>query len=113
MVDHLSVQYVYKKRDVYYFSKRVPKDLNHFYKSNRIVISLKTKSFASAMRASKSLYQKLDDYWTSLRIANRDIPAMQFLLNRSGNNSSNAPKISEALKMYLKLKGKVLCSDFS
>ena len=106
MVDHLSVQYVYKKRDVYYFSKRVPKDLNQFYKSNRIVISLKTKSFASAMRASKSLYQKLDDYWTSLRIANRDIPAMQFLLNRSGNNSSNAPKISEALEMYLKLKGK-------
>ena len=27
MVDHLRVKYTFKKRDVFYFTKRVPKDL--------------------------------------------------------------------------------------
>ncbi len=46
MVDHLNVSYLYKKRGVYYFSKRVPNDLKSHYKTNRIVICLRTKSNA-------------------------------------------------------------------
>ena len=60
MVDHLNVSYLYKKRGVFYFSKRVPCDVRSYYKSDRIVICLKTKSNALAIRASKSLYQRLD-----------------------------------------------------
>ena len=59
MVDHLNVFYLYKKRGVFYFSKRVPCDVKSYYRSDRIVICLKTKSNVSAIRASKSLYQKL------------------------------------------------------
>jgi hypothetical protein len=33
-----------------------------YYKSDRIVICLKTKSNASVICASKSLFQKLDEY---------------------------------------------------
>ena len=40
MVDHLNVSYLYKKRGVYYFSKRVPCDVRSYYKSDRIVICL-------------------------------------------------------------------------
>ena len=59
MVDHLKVKYTFKKRDIFYFTKRVPKDIRSHYTKDRIIICLKTKSDASAARACKSLIQKL------------------------------------------------------
>ena len=106
MVDHLNVSYLYKKRGVYYFSKRVPYDVRSYYKSDRIVICLRTKSNVSAIRSSKSLYQKLDDYWTSIRLTKMQVPAEHMLVSKSPvNSNSNAPLLSEALSTYLKLKG--------
>ncbi len=106
MVDHLNVSYLYTKRGVYYFSKRVPCDVRSYYKSDRIVICLRTKSNASAVRASKSLYQKLDDYWTSIRLTNMQVPAEHMLVSKPPvNSNSNSPLLSEALSTYLKLKG--------
>jgi integrase len=106
MVDHLNVSYLYKKRSVFYFSKRVPCDVKSYYKSDRIVICLRTKSNASAIRASKSLYQKLDDYWTSIRLTKMEVPAQHLLVSKPPvNSNSNAPILSQALSTYLKLKG--------
>ena len=106
MVDHLNVSYLYKKRGVFYFSKRVPCDVRSYYKSDRIVICLRTKSSVLAIRASKSLYQRLDDYWTSIRLTKTQVPAEHMLLKRPlVNTNSNAPLLSEALSTYLKLKG--------
>ncbi len=106
MVDHLNVSYLYKKRGVYYFTKRVPCDVRSYYKSDRIVICLKTESNATAIRASKSLYQRLDDYWTSIRLTNMQVPAEHMLLKKPlVNTNSNAPLLSEALSTYLRLKG--------
>ena len=82
MVDHLNVSYLYKKRGVYYFSKRVPCDVRSYYKSDRIVIYLRTKSSVWAIHASKSLYQKLDDYWTSIRLTNMPIPTEHMLVSK-------------------------------
>ena len=106
MVDHLNVSYLYKKRGVYYFSKRVPNDLKSHYKTNRIVICLRTKSNISAIRSKKSILQKLDDYWTSVRITQMKIPAIHLINNNDREiKSSNLPLLSEALDTYLKLKG--------
>ncbi len=106
MVDQLIVSYLYKKRGIYYFSKRVPCDVRSYYKSDRIVICLRTKSNVSAIRASKSLYQKLDDYWTSIRLTKMQVPAQHMLASKPPvNSNSNAPLLSEALSTYLKLKG--------
>ena len=106
MVDHLNVSYLYKKRGVFYFSKRVPCDVKSYYKSDRIVICLRTKSNASAIRASKSLYQKLDDYWTSIRLTKMEVPAQHLLVSKPPvNSNSNSPILSQALSTYLKLKG--------
>ena len=38
MVDNLTYSYLYTKRDVYYFSKHVPKDIRSHYKRDRIMI---------------------------------------------------------------------------
>ena len=106
MVDHLNVSYLYKKRGVFYFTKRVPCDVKSYYRSDRIVICLKTKSNVSAIRASKSLFQKLDDYWTSIRLTKMQVPAQHMLVTKPPiNSNSNAPLLSEALTTYLKLKG--------
>ena len=106
MVDHLNVSYLYKKRGVFYFSKRVPCDVRSYYKSDRIVICLRTKSNVSAIRASKSLYQRLDDYWTSIRLTKMQVPAEHMLVSKPLiNSNSNAPLLSDALSTYLRLKG--------
>ena len=42
MVDHLNVSYLYKKCDMFYFNKLFPCDLKSYYKSDCIVICLKT-----------------------------------------------------------------------
>ena len=107
MVDHINVSYLYKKRGVFYFSKRVPCDVRSYYKSDRIVICLRTKSSVSAIRASKLLYQKLDDYWTSIRLTKMQVPAEHMRVSKPPvNNNSEAPLLSEALSTYLRLKGK-------
>jgi len=74
MVDQLNVSYLYKKRGVFYFSKRVPCDVRSYYKNDRIVICLRTKSNVSAIRASKSLYQRLVDNWTHNNVSIIIIP---------------------------------------
>ena len=104
MVDHLRVKYTFKKRDVFYFSKRVPKDIRSHYTRDRIIICLKTKSDASAERACKSLIQKLEDYWLSLRLTQFNIPA-QHLIKTDKSFTSDAPLLSVALEKYFKMKG--------
>ena len=37
-------QHTYTKRDIYYFSRVIPSDLQHHYSKSRIIQSLKTKS---------------------------------------------------------------------
>ena len=86
MVDHLRVKYTFKKRDVFYFSKRVPKDIRSYYTRDRIIICLKTKSDTSASRACRSLIQKLEDYWLSLRLTQFNIPAQHLI--KSDNSSA-------------------------
>ena len=106
MVDHLNVSYLYKKRGVFYFTKRVPCDVKSYYRSDRIVICLRTKSNVSAIRASKSLYQRLDDYWASIRLTKMEVPAQHLLVSKPPvNSNSSAPILSQALSTYLKLKG--------
>ena len=39
-----AARYLFQKRGVWYFSRRVPSDLERHYKRSRIVLSLRTKS---------------------------------------------------------------------
>ncbi len=84
--------------------KRVPYDLTFHYDVKRLCFSLKTKSASAAVRASKSINQRLEDYWLGLRLQNMDIPAIQ-LVRSNDNLQDNTIKLSEACKLYLRLKG--------
>ena len=56
---------------------------------------------------TKSFLQRLEDYWLSLRLRNMTLPAERLILkNVDDGTHSNAPKLSEALNTYLRLKSK-------
>ena len=67
MMYKIDTPHLYLRDGVYYFVRRVPVDIRSYYSSNRISMSLKTKSLATANRAIKPINQRLDDYWLGLR----------------------------------------------
>ena len=98
------VKHLCQRDGVFYFVRRVPVDVLPYYSSNRISISLKTKSASAAIRASKSINQRLEDYWLGLRLQNMDIPAIQVVRNND-NPQDNTILLSQACEFYLRLKG--------
>ena len=62
-----SIPYVYRKRGVYYFSRRVPKDLLEHYRRPNVALSLKTKPSRIARAKSATLAAQLDEQWMNLR----------------------------------------------
>jgi len=106
MVYQRVAQYLWLKGSIYYFNRRVPKDVMGHYKSSRIVICLKTTRKDTAARSARSIAQRLEDYWMSLRLANIDVPALHLLRDRPQKLSqSSCMTLSEALELYLRLKG--------
>ena len=106
MVYQRVAHYLWLKGDTYYFNRRVPKDMQGHYKSSRIVICLKTSRKDTAVRSAKSIAQRLEDYWLSLRLSRLDIPALHLLRDRPLTPfHSSCETLSEALELYLRLKG--------
>ena len=106
MVDK-SPHYLMCKGGVYYFTRHVPNDLQRHYEKSRIVICLKTRSKHAALNASKSLASKLDDFWLKMRISELEVPELHLLIKGQPKESftSYAPKLSDAVKKYSRLKG--------
>jgi len=104
MVMHNNVPYIRCRDGIHYFVRRVPDDVKSYYSSDRISMSLRTKSNGVAIRATKSICQRLDDYWLGLRLQKMDIPAIH-LVNSNEVSDDSSPGITDALDLYLKLKG--------
>ena len=100
MVDHFST-YLYQKRGFFYFSRRVPKEVQQCHSKQRIVLALNTRSRAKALKYSQVICQRLDERWLPMRLG-----ALGF-----GNVMANdvkslpSPTLSEAMHLYLQLKG--------
>ena len=97
-------QYVADRDGVFYYVRRVPLDVRQHYASSRISFSLRTKSHQSALRAARSVTQRLDDYWLGLRLQQMDIPAIHLV--QVGTTIDNSPSIMEAVELYLSINGK-------
>jgi integrase len=106
MVYQRVAHYLWLKGDTYYFNRRVPKDMQGHYKASRIVICLKTTRKDTAVRSARSIAQRLEDYWLSLRLSKLDIPALHLLRDKPLLPShSSCMRLTEALELYLRLKG--------
>jgi integrase len=104
MVMHKNVPYIRCRDGIYYFVRRVPDDVKSYYSSDRISMSLRTKSNGVAIRATKSICQRLDDYWLGLRLQKMHIPAIH-LVGSNEDTDDSIPNINDALDLYLRLKG--------
>ena len=60
--------YLYLRSNIYYFSRRIPLDMESHYVSKRIVKSLKTRSKRVALRSSNHICFQLEAYWSSIRV---------------------------------------------
>ena len=97
-------EHVMIRDGVYYYVRHIPYDLTPIYSVTRLCFSLKTKSLKAAIRTSKSVTQRLEDYWLGLRLQNMDIPAIQVV--RASDKADDATLcLSEACELYLRLKG--------
>ena len=106
MVYQRVAHYLWLKGDTYYFNRRVPKDMQSHYKASRIIICLKTSRKDTAVKSAKSIAQRLEDYWLSLRLSKIDIPALHLVRDkRLLPSQSSCACLTEALDLYLRLKG--------
>ena len=105
-----AVPYTYLKRGVYYFVRRIPSDLQTFYRTDRVILSLRTKSLHRASRASERLSSRLDDYWLDLRLKQTDVPGSHLLKDHSSQTSKTTvtlgSTLSHACDLYKRTKGK-------
>ena len=107
-----SVPHSFTKNGIYYFERRVPSDLLRHYQARKITYSLRTRSAPVASSRASRAAQQLDEYWYHLRIKDHGLPGKHLLrLQQSaGGHLSAIPengsvKLSEAVAIYLKLKG--------
>ena len=106
MVYQRVAHYLWLKGDTYYFNRRVPKDMQGHYKASRIIICLKTSRKDTAVRSAKSIAQRLEDFWLSLRLSKIEVPGLHLLRDKPVSASvSSCKTLSEALELYLRLKG--------
>ena len=109
------ITYVVNRNGWFYFTRRVPRDLLSHYTSNRIVHSLNTSCPSRAKVLAAGSASKLDRYWASLRLQIDDLPGQSLLRSHNNDSSpsvnfcsanSSQPLLSEALDLYVSLKGK-------
>ena len=104
MRNKCEANHVLYRDGVYYYVRRVPYDLTSHYDVKRLCFSLKTKSASAAIRASKSINQRLEDYWLGLRLQQMDIPAIHLV--KTDDVEDTSPLMMDAVEMYLSIKDK-------
>ena len=92
MVENKTAPHSFVKDGVYYFVRRVPKDLQRHYTSPKISFSLRTRSASAATSRALRAAQRLDEHWYFLRINDCDLPGKHML--RMAQNSNTAPSVA-------------------
>ena len=107
MTYKISPSYIRNRDGIYHFIRRIPVDLQGHYRSDRVCLSLRTKSEPKALQVAGSISQRLDDYWSGLRLQKMDVPAIHLLISDNDDARHDSPTLKEAVEAYLILKGGV------
>ena len=98
--------YIYTKRGTFYFSRRIPKDVQGHFNTPRIMCSLKTKALSRALRLAQRLNEDIEDEWWQIRRRNAETMFSRFLNEHAEPvTSSDFPSLSECRDIYLEQKG--------
>jgi len=105
MGEHFS-PYIYNKPGTFYFSRRIPKDVQGHFNTERIMCSLKTKALLRASRLAQRFNEDLEDEWWQIRRRNSETMFSRFLkANARPLAPSDFPSLSECTDICLKQKG--------
>ena len=106
------VRHTYVRDGVYYYERRVPRDLKSHYPRQKVVFSLRTKSVKIARTVAQSLTLQLDQYWSALRVKRGETFALSLfpteipVLYDNGVMASHVDiTLEQAKQIYLKHKG--------
>ena len=107
------VPYTFNRGGYYYFTRRVPIDLQKHYLRPRIVQGLNTKCASTAKTHALVAAAKLDEYWSHLRMTDPKMMGQHMLRSYSEGktekmyiSSAQHITLSAALQTYLTIKGK-------
>ena len=114
------IPYTFIRGGYYYFSRRVPADLQGHYRYPRVVQGLHTSSPQKARVRASIEAAKLDAYWSQMRLARSDVLGLSLVkglprreLATADTSSAaivdqpeDAPTLLDALQLYLDQKGK-------
>jgi integrase len=99
--------YIRNRDGIYHFIRRIPVDLQGHYRSDHVCLSLRSKSEPKALQVAGSISQRLEDYWSGLRLQKMDVPAIHLLISDNDDARHDSPTLKEAVEVYLILKGGV------
>ncbi|WP_232897163.1 DUF6538 domain-containing protein [Pontibaca salina] len=117
MSETISPAFTFVKDGVFYFSRRIPKELKPHYTSPRITYSLRIRSAKIAEARARGAADQLDEYWYHLRSREVTLPGKHMLRQRrisagatfadhTPTISASSVLLSEAVGIYLHHKGK-------
>ena len=95
--------YIYQKRGLFYFSKRIPKQLQHCHGKRRIVFALNTRSHAKAVKYAQVICQRLDERWLPMRL---DAMGLGNVLKKDERT------VLKSMKFWYQIKFRIAVFDF-
>jgi hypothetical protein len=109
------IPYTFIRGGYYYFSRRVPADLQCHYRYPRVVQGLNTASPQKARIQANIEAAKLDAYWSQMRLARSDVLGLSLVKGLPQrevttadtspvaivDQPENAPTLLDALQLYL------------
>ena len=114
---HQNASYLKTRSGIFYFTRRIPNDLQRLYGRDRIYVSLRTRSRRQAIASSVKIAAELATSWNAKR--SDLIISKHSLLAATANaitaldvhlpsqpKASTLPLLSRATEVYLNLKGK-------
>ena len=117
-MNHHNHTYLKRRSGIYYYTRRIPCELQQKYNRDRLYVSLRTRSRRKAMAASERLSNELETIWSQIRaegIVSKVSSEVRLLTQNSlqsrsarldNDEVSALPYISVALETYLDLKGR-------
>ncbi len=79
MTYDISVTFSFTKNGIYYFERRVPRNLAQHYNSSKITYSLTTRSASVTISRARRAADQLDEYWYHLRVQALNLPGKYWL----------------------------------
>ena len=102
---YIGAEYLLQRDGIFYYNRRIPDDVSAQYASKRVVFSLKTRSRPAALKSAASVTGQLEKQWLHFRSEKWPIPVLTNKTSHSTDTTLCGVTLSDALDVYVRLKG--------